>query len=168
MMKPRNFRPGKTIARPREGGFFGVAGVWRRGLSNGMVDVFNKKKRSEIMSRIRSRGNQTTEVALIRLLRRHRITGWRRGIRIFGKPDFVFLKAKIAIFVDGCFWHGHPQKCRMPATNRTFWTKKIARNIARDKLVTRTLRKKGWTVLRIWEDCVAKASTLNRIRKALP
>ena len=74
-----------------------------------MPDVFTKAKRSEVMSRIRGRGNKDTELALAKLLRRHRITGWRRNQPVFGKPDFVFPKLKLAVFVDGCFWHGCPK-----------------------------------------------------------
>ncbi len=68
-----------------------------------MADVFTKAKRSEVMSRIRGRGNKATELALAKLLRRHRITGWRRNQAVFGKPDFIFPKLKLAVFVDGCF-----------------------------------------------------------------
>jgi len=71
-----------------------------------MADVFSARKRSQIMSRVLGRGNKATELALIVLLRRHQITGWRRAARLFGKPDFVFPKHRLAVFVDGCFWHG--------------------------------------------------------------
>jgi len=116
-----------------------------------MADVFTKAKRSAVMSLIRSRGNRETELRLIALMREHRITGWRRNARIFGKPDFVFPAAKLAVFVDGCFWHGCPQHASMPKNNSAFWAKKLASNKVRDRLVTRTLRKTGWRVLRIWE-----------------
>ena len=132
-----------------------------------MTDVFSKKKRSAIMAAIRSTGNKGTELKLAEILRKNGITGWRRHQSVFGKPDFIFRKAQLAVFVDGCFWHGHPSKCRMPHTNRRYWAAKIARNMARDKLVTRILRKKGWNVIRIWEDSVRKPSTVVRLRKAL-
>ena len=103
------------------------------------------------MSRVRSRGNKGTEVALAKLFRRHKITGWRRNQKIFGKPDFVFPKVKLAVFVDGCFWHGCPKHATQPKSNRAFWKKKFARNIARDRLVNRALRRANWRVLRIWE-----------------
>jgi DNA mismatch endonuclease (patch repair protein) len=116
-----------------------------------MADVFTKAKRSQVMSRIRGRGNKETEVALAKLLRRHGITGWRRNQKIFGKPDFVFHKARLAVFVDGCFWHGCPKHSNMPFNNRAFWKKKLSANKRRDWLVTRTLQAQGWRVLRIWE-----------------
>lgn len=121
-----------------------------------MPDVFTKAKRSHVMSRIRGRGNKETELALMKLFRRHRIAGWRRNRAVFGKPDFVFHALKIAVFVDGCFWHGCPQHSNIPANNRAFWMKKFAANQARDRLVNRTLRKAGWRVVRIWEHDLAK------------
>ena len=84
-----------------------------------MADIVSKAKRSEIMSRIRSKGNQRTEMAMVKLFRAHKITGWRRHYPIEGKPDFVFLKQRVAIFVDGCFWHGCPKCYRQPKTNAT-------------------------------------------------
>ena len=116
-----------------------------------MTDVFSKKKRSEVMSRIRSKGNKKTELRLIEILKKHSIKGWRRNYPIYGKPDFVFPKHRLAIFVDGCFWHGCPEHYNKPATNREFWRKKLESNIKRDEDVNTTLRKKNWTVLRIWQ-----------------
>ena len=116
-----------------------------------MADVFSKKKRSEVMSRIRSRGNAATEVALVKLFRRRKITGWRRHQKIFGKPDFIFPGIRLALFVDGCFWHGCPKHGTKPKGNAAFWRKKISGNIARDRLVNRTLRSANWRVLRIWQ-----------------
>lgn len=116
-----------------------------------MPDVFTKAKRSEVMSRIRGQGNKDTELALIRIFRAHRISGWRRHQPIFGKPDFVFQKLRLAVFVDGCFWHGCPQHGTKPKNNGAFWRRKLAANRTRDQLVTRTLRSGGWFVLRIWE-----------------
>ena len=86
-----------------------------------MPDVFSKAKRSEVMSRIRGVGNKGTELALIRVFRAHRITGWRRHQPVFGKPDFVFRKLHVARFVDGCFWHGCPQHATKPRNNAAFW-----------------------------------------------
>ena len=103
------------------------------------------------MSRIRGRGNKDTEVALAKLFRRHKITGWRRNQKIFGKPDFVFRRERLAVFVDGCFWHGCPKHGTKPKGNAAFWKKKFARNQARDRLVNCTMRRTGWRVLRIWE-----------------
>jgi len=130
-----------------------------------MSDVFTKAKRSEVMSRIRGKGNKKTELSLIRLLRARHITGWRRHQVIFGKPDFIFLKYKVAIFVDGCFWHSCPKHATKPKGNATFWRRKLEANKARDHLVTRTLRRQGWRVLRIWEHALRhEAAVIRRIR----
>ena len=135
-----------------------------------MADIFTRAKRSEVMSRIRSRGNRGTELRLIALMRAHGITGWRRNARLFGKPDFVFRAARLAVFVDGCFWHACPRHATMPRNNRAFWKAKLTRNAARDREVTRALRKVGWRVLRVWE-CALSAkratATIRRIVRAL-
>jgi DNA mismatch endonuclease Vsr len=79
------------------------------------------------------------------------VRGWRRSIRIERtRPDFVFARPHIAIFVDGCFWHGCPQCCRRPATNIGYWKAKLDRNIERDGEQTQTLTAAGWKVLRFW------------------
>ena len=132
-----------------------------------MADVFSIRKRSEVMSRIRSRGNKDTELALADLFRRHRITGWRRHQSIFGKPDFAFPKVKVAVFVDGCFWHGCPIHGTQPRSNCSFWKKKFARNQARARHVNRTLRIAGWRVLRIWEHELARKNEVRLLRRIL-
>jgi DNA mismatch endonuclease (patch repair protein) len=132
-----------------------------------MADIVSKAKRSEIMSRIRSKGNQRTEIAMVKLFRANKITGWRRHYPIEGKPDFVFLKQRVAIFVDGCFWHGCPKCYRQPKTNRQFWAKKIAANKRRDRRVTAALRQNNWLVARFWQHSMGKVGTssvLKRIR----
>jgi len=121
-----------------------------------MPDVFTKKKRSEVMARIRGSGNKETELRLMTVFRANMISGWRRHWPVFGKPDFVFPKPRLAVFVDGCFWHGCPRHFIKPKGNAAFWRKKIAGNRARDRLVNRTLRKMGWRVLRIWEHELAR------------
>lgn len=114
--------------------------------------TFGGLSRSELMSRVRSAGNLSTEIKLATLLRNHRLSGWRRRSSLPGKPDFVWPQAKVAVFVDGCFWHGHNCGRNLrPITNEGYWDYKIQKNIARDKRVTRELRNKGWVVLRIWE-----------------
>ena len=179
---------------------------WRRITENLCVsDVFTKAKRSEVMSRIRSRGNKDTELALAKLFRRNKITGWRRHVQVriaerrvrnkpavraavnslrtphsvfrtFAvRPDFVFLKSRTAVFVDGCFWHGCPRHGTQPRGNRLFWKKKFSRNIARDRLVNRALRSANWRVLRIWEHTLRwaakkpqnEARLLRRFRRML-
>lgn len=116
-----------------------------------MVDVFTTAKRSEVMSKIRSRGNRETELRLASLFRRHHIHGWRRHLPLTGRPDFAFKRQRIAVFVDGCFWHCCPKCGNMPANNREFWSKKLAANKRRDRKVNRLLSVEGWRVLRVWE-----------------
>jgi DNA mismatch endonuclease (patch repair protein) len=135
-----------------------------------MADVFTKAKRSDVMSRIRGHGNKDTELALMRLFRTYGITGWRRKYAVFGKPDFVFPKLRLAVFVDGCFWHACPRHFRDPKNNAEFWQRKFDANILRDRLATRVLRAKGWYVLRIWEHELTprtESRTMRRIRTAL-
>ncbi|HRQ87775.1 MAG TPA: very short patch repair endonuclease [Bacteroidia bacterium] len=132
-----------------------------------MADVFTKGKRSEIMSRVRGKGNKATELRLIALFREHRITGWRRNYPLFGKPDFVFPKERVAVFVDGEFWHGHPTRAKIPETNREFWAAKIVRNKARDRLVSKTLREKGWRVIRIWQFQLRSGAWKKKVRSVI-
>jgi len=141
-----------------------------------MADVFSRHKRSAVMALIRSRGNARTEVALVRVLRALGITGWRRhvqirvpniGMRRGGsdakssaqravgwlkvRPDFVFRGRRVAVFVDGCFWHGCPRHATRPKQNGAFWREKLEGNRNRDRRVNRALRRAGWRVVRIWE-----------------
>lgn len=116
-----------------------------------MPDVFSKEKRSIVMSHIRGKGNKETELAMIKILRENKITGWRRNKPVFGKPDFVFPKQKVALFVDGCFWHVCPEHCNYPKNNAEFWKKKLQKNVERDLLVNQVLVDKGWKVIRVWE-----------------
>ena len=89
-----------------------------------MADVFTKAKRSNVMSRIRSRGNLATELKMIAIFRSHGITGWRRNKPVFGRPDFVFPLERVAVFVDGSFWHGCPQHYSLPGNNAEIWRRK--------------------------------------------
>lgn len=116
-----------------------------------MTDTFTKEKRSQIMRQVRSSRNKSTEIKLIDFFKREKIKGWRRNYKLFGKPDFVFLKTKTAIFVDGCFWHGHDCRNTKPKDNKEYWESKIGKNIQRDKQVTDNLITKGWHVIRLWE-----------------
>lgn len=134
-----------------------------------MSDVFDVAKRSEVMSRIRGKGNRTTEIALATALRKAGITGWRRHITLKIKkkpgrnsrvlkpeilvmtPDFIFKQAKLAVFVDGCFWHQCPLHSKVPENNREFWEQKLRRNVERDQQTDRVLKEAGWRVLRLWE-----------------
>ena len=103
------------------------------------------------MAAIRSTGNKSTELRVASVLRGRGVTGWRRDQRLLGKPDFVFPRNRVAVFVDGCFWHGCQWHCRMPKSRQDFWKRKIARNKVRDREVGRALRKRGWRVVRVWE-----------------
>jgi DNA mismatch endonuclease (patch repair protein) len=107
------------------------------------------------MSRIRSRGNWSTEYRLIQIMRRYKISGWRRRSTLPGKPDFVFRRAKLVVFVDGDFWHGNPKKFRAPKSNVEYWEQKINGNRARDREINRKLERLGWRVIRIWESSLA-------------
>ena len=116
-----------------------------------MADVFDKSKRSDIMQKVRSKGNKSTEIKLIEIFRELGIKGWRRNYAVKGHPDFVFLQKRIAVFVDGCFWHGHDCRNTRPADNEDYWKRKRERNMQHDKDVTGLFESRGWTVLRIWE-----------------
>jgi DNA mismatch endonuclease (patch repair protein) len=116
-----------------------------------MADIWTQAKRSEVMARIRGRGNRSTEGRMAKLFRVHGFTGWRRQRPLPGRPDFVFSGRRLAVFVDGCFWHGCPRHGTMPKGNRSFWRAKIARNRERDREVGAELRRLGWKVLRVWE-----------------
>jgi len=132
-----------------------------------MGDVFTKAQRSSVMARIRGRDNESTEMRVAGILRAGKVTGWRRHSLMFGKPDFVFQKARVALFVDGCFWHGCPRCYQEPQSSAAFWRAKLQRNMLRDWEVSRQLRKRGWKVVRIWE-CQLKTPVriLSRLRAA--
>ncbi|MCC7519379.1 MAG: DNA mismatch endonuclease Vsr [Verrucomicrobiae bacterium] len=110
------------------------------------------------MAAVRSRENKLTELRMVAVLRCAKLRGWRRHLPIPGTPDFAFPARKLAIFIDGCFWHGCPRHFRMPSTNRRYWCRKIAANKLRDRRTTCYLRRAGWTVLRIWEHEFSNAS----------
>lgn len=133
-----------------------------------MADRFNKSKRSQIMAAVRSRGNKATEMKLVQILRKSRINGWRRNRRLIGNPDFTFPQFKLAVFVDGCFWHGCRKHLRMPSENREYWLQKIEGNAKRDKATIRILRGAGWRTLRIWEhELKVSHRVVQRLIKAL-
>ena len=124
-----------------------------------MADVFDKATRSVVMSKVRSKGNKSTELRLIEIFNERGIRGWRRNYPVKGHPDFTFPKRRIVVFVDGCFWHGHDCRNTRPKQNEDFWLAKRERNMARDKVVTKNFVNRGWTVLRIWE-CELKKKNL--------
>jgi len=125
-----------------------------------MPDIFTKRKRSKIMSRIRSRGNKETELRLASIFRSHRISGWRRHLQLPGRPDFAFPRHRLAIFVDGCFWHSCPKHGAEPVSNSGYWKPKLRRNRSRDRSVARQLRNKGWRVIRLWEHALGNGSAV--------
>lgn len=131
-----------------------------------MSDIFDKEKRSEIMSVVRSKGNKSTELKLIKFFKDNNIIGWRRNYKVKGHPDFIFLKRKIVIFVDGCFWHGHDCRNTRPTDNSEYWKNKRERNIKHDKEVTALFESRGWIVIRIWE-CELKKSNASRLIEKL-
>lgn len=135
-----------------------------------MADVFSPEVRSSVMQRIRSSNNKSTEQRMMAVFRLNDITGWRRNYPVKGHPDFVFLKERLAIFVDGCFWHGHDCRNTRPAVNQEYWQLKREKNTVHDKEVTARFVKRGWRVLRIWE-CELKKKNVDykveEIRKEL-
>ncbi len=133
-----------------------------------MADTVSKKKRSEIMSKVRSKDSKI-EIEFRKNL-------WKKGFRYsknspkyFGKPDLVLKKYKTVIFIDSCFWHGCKKHCRIPATKKDYWIPKIEKNKQRDKEVNRHYRKIGWTTVRIWEHEIIKNKTraINKVVNSL-
>ena len=116
-----------------------------------MSDIFTSEKRSAVMKAVKSRNTKTTELKMIEIFKEFHIIGWRRTYPLIGKPDFVFPKKRIVIFVDGCFWHGHDCRNVTPSDNAEFWEAKRLYNKKHDEEVTQTLVQKNWTVIRIWE-----------------
>lgn len=114
-----------------------------------MVDVLTKKQRSYNMSRIKGRDTKP-EIKLRQTLFSRGLRGYRLS-GLFGNPDIIYTKYKVAIFVDGCFWHKCPKHYQVPATRREFWIKKINGNVERDTHVNKILTEAGWKVLRFWE-----------------
>jgi DNA mismatch endonuclease (patch repair protein) len=114
--------------------------------------TFGGLNRGNLMSRIRSKGNFTTERRMATLLRSTGLSGWRRHFPIDGHPDFAWPHDKVALFVDGCFWHGHNCNRNLsPKTNADVWAEKIKHTRARDLRTRRRLHSQGWHVLRVWE-----------------
>jgi DNA mismatch endonuclease, patch repair protein len=124
--------------------------------------------RSRIMRSNKSHGNFSTELTFLRLLRSAGISGWRRRVALLGRPDFVFKRERLAIFIDGCYWHGC--KCRrLPKKNRQYWQQKFKTNQLHDRRITRELRRAGWRVIRFWEHELKKSpvSVVLRIGDAI-
>ncbi|MDW8405516.1 very short patch repair endonuclease [Chloroflexus sp.] len=112
----------------------------------------DKQNRSRIMASVKSSGNRSTEARFRNILSVAGISGWREQARdLTGKPDFVFDQERIAIFIDGCFWHGCPICYRRPQSSQEYWDQKVQSNIKRDRKIRSALRRQGWSVLRFWE-----------------
>ena len=132
-----------------------------------MADRVSKEVRSRMMSGIRQ-SHTGPELRLRLALRKNKVGGWRSCPRhILGKPDLVFSKSKLAIFVDGCFWHGCSKCCKTSKSNLTYWRTKVQRNQARDRRIDRELRKRGWTVVHIWEHSLRKSVDIARCVKRI-
>lgn len=116
-----------------------------------MSDVFNSRERSAVMRQVKSKGNKSTEQKLIDRFQQAGIQGWRRGYKVIGRPDFVFLNKKIAVFTDGCFWHGHNCRNLTPKQNEPYWASKREKNRQRDEYINTRFRQRGWRIVRFWE-----------------
>ena len=131
------------------------------------MDTVSKKKRSEVMSKVRSK-NTKPEIIVRKLLYK---LGYRFRLHrndLPGKPDICLPKYKTVIFVHGCFWHGHKGCARHPKSNLDYWTPKIKRNAERDHLHKNSLRKLGWKVITVWEcDLKSSQKLQNKLSKFL-
>lgn len=130
-----------------------------------MTDIVDQQTRSRIMSRVRSKDTRA-ELALRRGLWKRGVRGWRCNVRaVFGTPDLLWKRRRIAVFVDSAWWHGHPSRWT-PGKLPPKWDEKIARNRHRDEEVNRVLAEEGWTVIRLWdfelqrdlESCVSRVA----------
>ena len=119
---------------------------------NHMSDVHDKTTRSKNMSAIRGKGNKSTELKFLKLLKNNKITGWIRHYKYApGTPDFVFRKQRISVFIDGCYWHKCPDCFITPKSNTEFWMNKINANVDRDIRNDILSLKKKWKVFRVRE-----------------
>ena len=134
-----------------------------------MSDNLTPLARSALMARVRGTGNVSTELTVQHILRSRRIWGWEKHPSDLPcKPDFYFRKAQLALFVDGCFWHGCPSCCRnVPKTRSRFWSDKLRANRCRDNRTRRHLRKLGICVMRVWEHQVLHLSWVSRLSTRL-
>lgn len=116
-----------------------------------MSDIYNKSKRSQIMSNIS--GKETKPEILVRKFLFSKGFRYRKNVKdLPGKPDIVLSKYKTIIFVHGCFWHGHTcKRGALPETNHEFWQEKIGKNIERDHRNILELKEKGWNVIIVWQ-----------------
>ena len=132
------------------------------------MDTVSKKKRSEIMSLVKSQDSKI-ETLFRKELWKHGFRYRKNSCKYFGKPDIVLKKYKAVIFIDSCFWHGCKKHCRIPSVRKNYWTQKIARNAVRDKKVSRHYKKRDWKIFRIWEHELQKnfSNVMDKIVKHL-
>jgi len=132
-----------------------------------MPDIFSKEKRSEIMSKIRSRGTQI-ELKMKKALEEAGVE-FEYQPKMFGRPDFL-IQPKIAIFCDSSFWHGRNWRSLKKQLSKEYWRKHIQENIKRDKVVNAELKRRGYTVLRFWDDGIEKhvLKCIEKIKRELP
>ncbi len=131
------------------------------------MDRVSKAVRSKIMAAIRSRENKTTEIALGKLFSAVGLRGYRKHWSVDGRPDFAWPRLKVAVFVDGCFWHGCPHCHKPPKSNLRYWRPKLDQNRRRDKRISRRLRRAGWSVFRVWECQIGRMFLVVRIARAV-
>jgi len=115
------------------------------------MDKVSKSLRSKIMSQVRSSNNKSTEIKFKMAMVRAGLKHWRVQPKMLFSPDFIFEQERVAVFIDGCFWHGCPMCKKCPSSNTEYWTAKISRNKARDKKASAELKKDNWKVVRFWE-----------------
>jgi DNA mismatch endonuclease (patch repair protein) len=117
-----------------------------------MTDLFDPVQRSAVMRAVKSR-DTAPELAVRRAAHALGLRFRLQRTDLPGKPDLVFPARRLALFVHGCFWHGHDclRGARMPKTNRAYWESKIGRNVARDAAASAALKQLGWTPRTIWE-----------------
>jgi DNA mismatch endonuclease (patch repair protein) len=123
------------------------------------MDNLTREQRHKNMQNIRS-VNTAPERLVAKEFRKRKIYFSQHSKTLIGKPDFIFRKKRVVVFVDSDFWHGHSKRLIMPKSNLEYWAKKIKRNRARDKVVNSALKKSGWKVLRFWEHDIK--NNLNR------
>jgi len=134
------------------------------------TDHVSPETRSQIMRAVKSKGARSTERKLRAALVRAGIKGWHmHADQLPGKPDFIFPEKMLAVFVDGCFWHGCAKCYRRPHSSQTYWDAKVAGNMARDKSRRAELKKLGWKVIRFWEHEVKESASgaATKIKKGI-
>lgn len=132
------------------------------------MDTVDKETRSRVMAAVHSNGTKL-EQKLIALLGEAGIANFVCNEKSLpGKPDLAFMGARVAVFLDSCFWHGCPKHLRRPSSNDIYWRAKIDNNVKRDRRNRAQLRGMGWSVLRIWEHDLGKSTLIvSRVQRAL-